>query len=179
MRNPRLLALTAALCGALHGHPSALFAIKDAKDATKLDRLVGCDAIAILSNATRVEVFHLSVSSQQDREPGVGGYAISEKVKGKGREFAKRLAEALLRIPEYSQDGNADEHHFAPIVGLRLWEEKEYVEVILAGGYEVGIFTRDGKRHAYAAYGPSRAALVRLAKEALPGSKYVKYLKEE
>jgi C-terminal peptidase prc len=150
------------------------------KAPAKLTDRVGEEAVAILSGATRVEVFSMSTSSQQDREDGIGGYALVSKGKDQGKKFAGELVDALFRLRDYRDGSDSKKGHLLPVVGLRLWKKKDYVEVLIAAGDEVGVYTRDRKRFAFADSKAVRAALFRLASKALPGDKYVKeHLKEK
>src|SRR5262245_36913522 len=138
----RAFLFACASCAFLTGGPSASpGADPPPKPPAAMTRLVGADVGAILSGATRVEVFRISISPQHKGEKGVGGYAAVTQGKDKGKEFAADLANALFRLRKYQDDSNPNKGHLLPVVGLRLWKGKQYAEVIIAAGDQVGVLT--------------------------------------
>jgi hypothetical protein len=138
--------------------------------------------IAVLAGATRVEVFRLDggpVTPGKEMSGTVDGFAVTACGKDQGQGFAGKLSQVLLDEKTYSTTFAAC---FTPGVAFRAWKGEECADVVvcfLCQNFYCGPKTSQARENASFADTPARAALVRLAKEALPDDKQIQGLKEE
>jgi hypothetical protein len=112
----------------------------------KVKKDLGERTIAILSGATRVEVFRLAKwSAKKPKPPSIGAdkiqFPITATGKEKGKEFAAKvralLFDEVTRTPSGASGLRGD-------VGFRLWKGKESVTVVVDfEGSQFLIVTRD------------------------------------
>lgn len=101
--------------------------------------------MAILSEATRVEVFVVkNEKATEGTEKTIDGFAITDSGKELGRDFAKRLAAVLLDDRAYwlrlKQPDAVNPH-----VAFRLWKGKESVEVLADGLIAISVAVKDAE----------------------------------
>jgi hypothetical protein len=141
---------------------------------------LGSRGASILRGATRVEI--LRVKAIPYSEPAPRPYEIVRAGPTRDAKFAARLADVLLG------DGvtvGASRCPFSPGVAFRAYQGEQAVEVVVCFHCEdlmAGIVgTGKPGRWPYPRYrfGPARAALVRLAKEAFPEDPKIRDLPEQ
>jgi hypothetical protein len=171
---PGILALVAALVFLGCSTPTS-----------KVQRLVGPKAAAILAAAQKVETFRLDPESVYSAKPEyegktrIDGYVITATGKTQGPEFARRLAAILLREETYEP---AAAKCFDPGVAFRVYGGDESVEVLIcfmcndldvrpnALGQRLGNQLADFPREV-------RPQLLKLVQEAFPDDKDIQALK--
>jgi hypothetical protein len=139
--------------------------------------------IAVLAGATRVEVFRLGEAAgapDQAKAETLDGFPVAARGKEQGKEFAGNLTKVLLDEKTYSTTFAAC---FMPGVAFRVWKGEECVDVVVCfkcSNFYCGPKTTQAQENACFADSPAAAAaLVRLAKEALPDDKEIQALKEK
>jgi len=171
---PALLALSCNLPGKPADKPS---------DTVR--KFLGEKAVALLSDATTVEVYR--VSSKRQGEPKdvkykVEGYALHAPGKPQGKEFARRLNGVLFDEDTYLFD-IAKGCKFQPGVAFRIEKDRQSVIVLLCFSCdELRVLTLEGEKIVHTAhedFDPARATLVKLSKEAFPDDKEIQGLKEK
>jgi hypothetical protein len=173
-----LCVLLAAAAGRADDRP------RDVPDAVK--KLLGDEAVQVLQNADRVEVFRAAPGPDPNPKANqdyIDGYRLTAKGKDPGKEFLGRAAATLLDEKTYV--GKDLPERFEPAVGLRFWQNQDLVEVLIGfkqGGVDVISKQADGKLVQRTARGlgtSARPALVKLAKQAFPDDKDIQDLTEE
>jgi RNA polymerase sigma factor (sigma-70 family) len=151
------------------------------KPTARVRKLLGERGAEILSRANTVEVWYMGTKSAPK---GGGGFPVVTLVEGKAqpKPFADRLRAVLLDEKSY-RAGEVREGT-NPAVGFRLRDGEDRLEVVLSfTGNRLSAVTWHGKgkrlSSGQADFGPARAALVRLAKEAFPKDKKIQSLTEK
>ena len=146
--------------------------------------LVGERVVGILASASRGEVFR--GFPEKPTEPmgkECGGYPVISTGKERDREFAAKVAAILFDEKTYDFE-KAKKCEFQPGVGLRLWRDKDWVDVTLCFScdeLEVSSKKPDEKelRTSHEDFDAARPALVKLVKEAFPDDKEIQGLAEK
>jgi hypothetical protein len=157
---------------------------KPVEASAKLKEKLGEKTVAILSGATRVEVFRIDKAQpKKEGDKEIGGIAITATGKEQGKELVSRLTPLLFNDRTFFSDPKYKCHD--PGVAYRLWKDKESVEVLLCfrcRNLSVTAKDADGKviHKAFgnfedAMFGP----LAKVAKEALPEDKEIQALPED
>ncbi len=154
---------------------------KPAAASAKVKEKLGERAVAVLTGATRVEVFRVTADrDKKPDEPGVGGFAVTATAKEKDPAFAARLAAVLLDEKAYSNPRVLK--CFDPGVAYRVWKDKESVEVLVCFKCRnLRVITRDAEgkevRRATGSFEDAVfAPLAKLAKETFPDDKEIEEL---
>lgn len=145
-----------------------------AAPSPRVVRFLGERAADVLSGVNRSEVFVVSTKRAQEDEPALGGYLIRYTHPDQGAPFARAVAALLLDEKSYRFD-QSKVGGFRPRLGLRLWNGKRWVEVVVSLSYdEVVVFSPnpgDGSvRSAQADMVPAREALDALIRKTFPDS---------
>ena len=135
---------------------------------------------SILRGATRVEVFR--VGPDETTKPGVetiGGYPILATAPEQGPEFAARLS-AVLRGDGVTP--NRNKCGMRPGVAYRLWRDERAVEVLVCFECDVlwphAVGSQIERPYLeWRDFGPVRAEMLELAKQALPDDAAIQKLK--
>lgn len=143
----------------------------------KVKKLFGEKAVAVLAGATKVEVFRVDSGKPGGKDKTVGGYRVTATGKDRDEKFAARLAGVVLDEESYVW-GAAKGCVFQPGVAFRVWKGEESVEVVICFACDQVRVSAAGKDGVPAESDPGRAALVKLAKEALPDDKEIQKLTE-
>ena len=146
--------------------------------------LGGERVVGILASASRVEVFR--VFPEKPTEPmgkECGGYPVISTGKERDREFAAKVAAILFDEKTYDFE-KAKKCEFQPGVGLRLWRDKDWVDVTFCFScdeLEVSSKKPDEKelRTSHEDFDAARPALVKLVKEAFPDDKEIQGLADK
>jgi hypothetical protein len=177
-----LFGVTAALCLVICSDTKPA---KEAAPAPEVRRLLGDRTLAILNDATRVEVFRLKperVAQPDGAKKGeVGGFPILSAGKTQDARFAARIASVLRDKGSYEFD-RPKGCLIRPGVAFRLWKGKESVEVVLCFECDILVVIardEDGKEAHRASkdFDPGRPALMKLAKDAFPDDREIQSLK--
>jgi hypothetical protein len=112
-----------------------------------------------LQAATRLEVFRVRSSEEDDEWKLVGGRHLSD-------DFRRRLVKVLLDKNSYL--GTTTLCAFDPGVAYRFWKGSKSVDVLICFKCNELCFGTKGDCESSIFFGPARAPLVRLAKRALP-----------
>lgn len=152
------------------------------KPPERVKKLLGERAVGLLDGATKVEVFRVDSDKPGETDKAVAGYRVTATGKDQDAKFAARVAGVALNEKTYEWDA-AKGCIFRPGVAFRVWKgEESVVFVICFSCDQMAIVTLDkgGKAltKAHAEVDPGRAALVKLAKAALPDDKEIQKLKE-
>ncbi len=153
------------------------------KASEKVKKLLGEKAVGLFAGATKVEVFRVEGGGKGEKDKTVGGFRITATGKEQDAKFAAKVAAVVLNEKSYVWDA-AKGCIFQPGVAFRVWKGDESVVVVICFSCDqVQIITadKDGKlsKPVWGETDPSRAALVKLAKAALPDDKEIQKLKEE
>ncbi|KAF0242454.1 MAG: hypothetical protein FD180_3905 [Planctomycetota bacterium] len=140
--------------------------------------------VGIIAGVTRVECFR--VNPEKPREAmgkECGGYPIISTGKEQKREFGLKIAAIVFDEKTYDWE-KAKKCEFAPGVGFRLWRDKDWVDVVLCFScdeFEISTIPPGEKerKSAHEDFDASRAALVKLCKEAFPEDKEILGLKDK
>jgi hypothetical protein len=154
----------------------------------RVKELLGPEAMAILSDADRVEVFRIDGYSRdgdlrQKLGPRMRGFLVTGHGDDQGKGFARDLAAVLFKDQTHFDNGWAK--CFWPGVAYRVWKGKQRVDVLICffcdnllvtakaddpgkEEWETGSFVDTS----------SRALLVKLAKRAFPNDPEIVELKE-
>jgi hypothetical protein len=139
--------------------------------------------VAILSGATKVEVFRLEgagpVNPQASAKRHISGFAVAAQGKDQGRAFARKLADVLLDEKTYSTTFALC---FTPGVAFRVWKKDESVDVLICFkclNFYCGPSVAMARENASFADTPASPALARLAKAAFPEDKEIQGLEEK
>jgi hypothetical protein len=151
--------------------------------SAKVKERLGDPTVAILKNASRVEVFRIQ-SKRPDKaaEKNVAGYTIVSAGTELKKEFAGKLSAVLLADKSYFGEQS---RCFLPGIGLRLWTEmRESVDVVFClTCTNLRLVSRDadGKeiKSATGAFGPELQPLLKLIKEAFPDDKEIQGITEQ
>jgi hypothetical protein len=138
----------------------------------------------ILTNATKVEVFRIDGGSSEHQpvikkgEDSFGGFPVVARLPEQGKDFAGRLAAALLERGRY-RDNTVK--CFWPGVGYRVWKGEEPAEVLICftcNNLYCGPPQKEARENAMFKQ-TARRDLLQLAKEAFPSDKDIQALKDE
>jgi hypothetical protein len=152
-----------------------------------LQKFVDClgeNAIRILQQADRVEVFRLKGEALEPPGPASPGSAIGDQtITGHGKtqrsDFAQHLANAIL--DEKNNFGVVKACIWSPIIGFRAWHGKEAVIVIICfqcNSLTIQFQDTDGKLGGTIGmdFDSNQGAFIRLAQQALPADATLKSL---
>jgi hypothetical protein len=154
---------------------------KPAEVSAKVKEKLGARTLAILSGATKVEVFRIDREQpNKDSDKKIGEYFITATGKEQGKDFVARLTPLLFDERTYFRSRPSRCHD--PGVAYRLWKDKESVEILVCfhcKNLSVTAMAADGQviQKAFgnfedAMFGP----LAKAAKEALPDDKDIQAL---
>jgi hypothetical protein len=140
----------------------------------------------IFAEATKVEAFRIDGGGPARKpkvtapgDPVLDGYAILDRGKDQGPEFARKLA-AILSDP--SLDSTARAKCFWPGVAFRVWKGEECVDVLICfychNFYLGPPSDKQVINTGHFTGSPAAPRLVRLVKEALPDDKDIQVLEE-
>jgi hypothetical protein len=135
-------------------------------------------ASSILRNGNRLEVFRVSPKYAPERTEGtIGGYPIVATGGELGPEYISRLSTTLRRwgVSRSSKKGT-----FEPSVAFRVWHEGRALDVLVCFDND-GLWTHvvddpDASDDDMLDFGPVRADLVALVKEAFPDNSKIQAL---
>jgi hypothetical protein len=144
----------------------------------------GTRPVGIVAGAARVEVFR--VNPEKPTEPmgkECGGYPIISTAKEQPKEFAARIAAILFDEKTYDWD-KAKKCEVQPGVGFRLWQDKDWVDVVLCfhcNELEVSTIPPGEKdrKVSHEDFDAARVALVKLCKDAFPEDKEIQALTDK
>ena len=130
-------------------------------------QFLGRDAVSVITEAKRVEVFRLDPSERplEPGEPEVSGYRVIATGRAKGKDFAARVRTLLLDERNYWFKGPSKICKPAPTVAFRLWHERKHADVVLC--FECTMLQVNPEVY-FEDFDPIRPDLVKLAKEAFP-----------
>jgi hypothetical protein len=152
------------------------------KVSARVKKHLGEKTIEILNGSTRVEVFRVAPArNAKADDKQVGGHRITATGKERDQKFAARLAVVLQRDDTLF---GTQARCFVPGVAFRLWQDKEGVEVLICFTCEnLRIIARDDRgkeiKNVSGAFGPDRAPLLKLVKEAFPDDKEIQAIREK
>ena len=159
-------------------------AVADApKPSEKVKKRLGEKAATLLDGATKVEVFRVGGElGAKPKGKTIASYSIIGTGKDQDEKFAAKLAGVILDEKTYEWEA-AKGCIFNPGVAFRVWKGEESVVVVICFSCDqvrVAPVDKDGKveKGVYANVDPGRAALLKLAKAALPDDKEIRQLKE-
>lgn len=152
--------------------------------SSRVRGLLGDQAVSVLSNANKVDVFRVQSGLDENRpiavqkaeaatRPALGQvdvYAITARAPSQGTEFARRLAAIVLAETTYRWDV-ASGCIFQPGVAFRVFSGDSWCDVIICfhcGQLAIVVPQPQGPPRRIFHDFADRAALVRLVKEALP-----------
>jgi hypothetical protein len=163
-----------AIVAGLQGHA-------DRPISERAKKNLGDQNIAVLSGATKVEVFRLGGRKPGDKGVHLWGFAATGKEQGKA--FAARLAELVLHDKTHD-NGKFAIGCFEPGVAFRVWKDTKHVSVLVCFKcHNLQVHDADEEQ----APGPILCfsetnmiwnRLLRLAKEGLPDDKEIQAMKE-
>jgi hypothetical protein len=154
---------------------------------TPRNKHINSQTAAILSTATRVEVYRIDGRNDPPDptpiapgDPTVGGYAITGRGKDQGKEFARKLADVLLDDSTYSDSFAAC---FWPGVAFRVYQADDCVDLVICfkcHNFYLGPPSERRVMETASFIGtPASTKLIQLAKEAFPEDAEIGALKEE
>jgi len=182
-----LVALAAFVVGSLvAGRAEA--SKSEAKDnkpvvSAKVKKHLGEKTVGLLTGATKVEVFRVNTTTPLEDDKTVAGFRITATGPEQDAKFAARLVSVALNEKTYAWN-IAKGCEFSPGVAFRVWNGEESVVIAICfqcDQVQITAFDKNGKagKPVYGESDPGRAALVRLAKAALPDDKDIQALKEK
>jgi hypothetical protein len=131
----------------------------------------------ILQKATKVEAFRVDTKLSDDPKNAketIAGYTILSKGKEQGKEYAAKLTKVFTKGEVYT---GSQARCFLPGVGLRVWKDKEYVDIAIC--FECTNFVMmgsDGTRSNGAFGGAGHAPMLEVVKIAFPDDKEIQAL---
>jgi hypothetical protein len=137
-----------------------------------------------LRGATRVEVFRIDgmtdpFEKARPEEKRIDGYSVIAQGKDRGKEFGARLADLLDDRGTYS---DAYAKCYQPGVAFRAWKGEEAADILICfmcDNLYYGPPTDRARENASFLGSPRRAAILRLAKEALPDDAEIQALRDK
>jgi hypothetical protein len=145
----------------------------------KVKKFLGGKAVTLLEKATKVEVFRIrSERTGKQGDKYIAGYAITAKGKEQGKELAAKVRKAMFEDKTYlGQSARC----FEPGVALRVWNDKEALEIVICfkcTNFQVTFKgEKDDVEPALFGFGPGLEPFLALAKEALPDDAAIQGLK--
>lgn len=139
--------------------------------------------VAILSGATKVEVFRLDgtnyLESEKETKPNekrMGGFLVTAQRKDQDKDFAAKLTNILFDERTYSK---TFAKCFWPGVAFRVWKDQTFIEVLICfkcDNFYCGPPQERTLENASFWGSPVRSDLVGLAKKAFPDDKEIQAL---
>jgi hypothetical protein len=180
-----LVALAVAVVSPVDTAAASKVEAKDNKPvvSAKIKKRFGDQTVGLLIGADKVEVFRVSTDLPQKDDKTVVGFRITATGPEQDAKFAAKLASVALNEKTYAWD-TAKGCSFEPGVAFRVWKGEESVVIVICfqcDQVQITTLDKTGKagKPVYGESDPGRAALVRLAKAALPDDKDIQALMEK
>ncbi|HYF49398.1 MAG TPA: hypothetical protein VEJ63_08330 [Planctomycetota bacterium] len=145
-----------------------------AEQAMKAEKFLGPSTVAILKNATKVEVYRIG-GKEESRHGKIVGEHIMYRGKDQDKDFAARIAKLLLDDRTYDFE-RKKECKPQPGVAFKIFSEDTSVTLALC--FECDEFDLvTSRKTLHEDFDGNRKEFVKLAQEAFPDDEVIKALK--